>query len=186
MAVPALDFQLDLEADEPFADRLDAEILYRVVERALVAEGIAGSVEITLVITDDDEIRALNDAHRGIDEPTDVLSFPLEDSPLADTPLGNSPLEDSSRAGDFAESPGVPAFVSPPELARHLGDIVISFPRAEAQALEYGHSLRRELAYLTVHGCLHLLGYDHDDEAEREVMRGKEEAALAEVSREGG
>ncbi len=165
MAAPGIDLQLDLEADASYADLLDADLLFRVVERALVAEGIGGAVEITLVVTDDEEIRALNDAHRGIDEPTDVLSFPLEDSPLG--------------GGKAA------VFVTPPDVARHLGDVVISYPRAEAQAREYGHSIRRELAYLMAHGCLHLLGYDHEDEAEREVMRAKEEAALMEVPREG-
>ena len=158
MATSGIDLQLDLQADEAYADQLDADLLFRVVERALAAEGIVGAAEITLVITDDEEIRALNDAHRGIDEPTDVLSFPLEESPLG--------------GGDAS------VFVTPPEVVRHLGDIVISYPRAEAQAREYGHSIRRELAYLTVHGCLHLLGYDHEDEADREAMRVREEAAL--------
>jgi len=168
VTAPGIELQLDLEADEPFADQIDGELLFRVVERALLAEGIAGAVAITLVITDDEEIRALNDAHRGIDEPTDVLSFPLEDSPL----------------GPPSGAASSPAFVTPPEVARHLGDVVISYPRAEAQAREYGHSIRRELAYLTVHGCLHLLGYDHESEAEREAMREREEAALAEIPRE--
>jgi probable rRNA maturation factor len=174
MSMPALELQLDLEADEPFAGQLDGELLFRAVERALVAEGIAGAVTITLVVTDDEEIRELNDAHRGIDEPTDVLSFPLEDSPLGGP----------SHGGESPASPDVPGFVTPPGTVRHLGDVVLSFPRAEAQAREYGHSLRRELAYLTVHGCLHLLGYDHEDEAERAAMRSREEAALAEVPRE--
>ncbi len=165
MATSGIDLQLDLQADEAYADQLDADLLFRVVERALAAEGIVGAAEITLVITDDEEIRALNDAHRGIDEPTDVLSFPLEESPLG--------------GGDAS------VFVTPPEVVRHLGDIVISYPRAEAQAREYGHSIRRELAYLTVHGCLHLLGYDHEDEADREAMRVREEAALLEIPREG-
>jgi probable rRNA maturation factor len=165
VSTPAIDLQLDLEADEPFADQLDSNLLFRVVERALLAEGIAGTVGITLVITDDEEIRDLNDAHRGVDEPTDVLSFPLEASPLG---------------GGTSDG-----FVTPPDLARHLGDVVISYPRAEAQAREYGHSIRRELAYLTVHGCLHLLGYDHEDEADREAMRSREEAALVEIPREG-
>lgn len=166
MATPGIDLQLDLQADAAYADLLDADLLFRVVERALLSEGIVGAVEITLVITDDEEIRALNDAHRGIDEPTDVLSFPLEDSPLG--------------------GPGAASntFVTPPDLARHLGDVVISYPRAEAQAREYGHSIRRELAYLTVHGCLHLLGYDHEDGADREAMRVREEAALVEIPRE--
>ena len=155
-----LSLTLDLEVDEPFAERVDGDLLRDVVSRALVAEGIGGEVGITLVVTDDEEIQAINAAQRGIDQPTDVLSFPLEGP------------------DDVASG-----FVTPPGEPRRLGDIVISFPRAEAQAGDYGHSLRRELAYLTVHGTLHLLGYDHEDEAEREVMRAREEAALAEIPR---
>jgi probable rRNA maturation factor len=165
-AKPSLDLQLDLEIDEPFVDLVDTSLLYRAVERALLVEGIADAVEITLVVTDDEEIRSLNDAHRGIDEATDVLSFPLESAPLDE------------------DSPAGPLFITPPGAIRHLGDVVVSLPRAEMQARDYGHSLRRELAYLTVHGCLHLLGYDHESESEREEMRGKEEAALVEVPRE--
>ena len=155
-----LNLTLDLEIDEPFADRVDGGLLRDVVTRALAAEGIGGEVGITLVITDDEEIQAINSAQRGIDQPTDVLSFPLEGP-------------DDAGSG----------FVTPPGEPRQLGDIVISFLRAEAQAGEYGHSLRRELAYLAVHGTLHLLGYDHEDEVEREVMRAREEAALAEIPR---
>ena len=159
MAEP-LNLTLDVEVDEQFVDRVDADLLREVIARALDAEGVVGAVEITLVITDDEEIQAINAAQRGIDRPTDVLSFPLE-----------SP-------GDAAGG-----FVTPPGQPRHLGDIVVSFPRAEAQAAEYGHSLRRELAYLAVHGALHVVGFDHETEAERLEMRDREEAALVDVPR---
>lgn len=154
-----LHLSLNLEIDKPYVGQIDEALLRRVIERALAAEGVGGRVEITLVVTDDEEIRQLNAQFRGIDETTDVLSFPLE-----------------SASG--------PAFIAPPGQPRHLGDIAISYPRALAQAAEYGHSPRRELAYLAVHGTLHLLGYDHEVEAERVVMRQKEEAALAEVPRD--
>lgn len=154
-----MQLRLNVEIDAPYAGKVDEALLRRVIERALAAEGVQGPVEITLVVTDDEEVRHLNAHYRGIDQTTDVLSFPLE-------------------------APGGPTFVTPPGQPRHLGDVVISFPRAAEQAAEYGHSLRRELAYLAVHGTLHLLGYEHEEvEAEREAMRRKEEAALAEVPR---
>ena len=156
--ISPLELHLNVEVDEPFPPQVDQGLLWRAVERALAGEAVGGPVEITLVVTDDEEIRRLNAAYRGVDQPTDVLSFPLE-------------------------TPGGPAFVTPPGQPRHLGDVVISFPRALEQAREYGHSLRRELAYLAVHGTLHLLGYGHVTEAEREAMRAKEEAALIEVPR---
>lgn len=157
--IAGFDLRLNVEVDAPFDAEVDEALLRLVVERSLAAEQIAGSVEVTLVITDDEEVRHLNAAYRGIDETTDVLSFPLE-------------------------AANGPAFVTPPGEPRHLGDVVVSYPRAERQAAEYGHSVRRELAYLVVHGTLHLLGYDHEAEAEREVMRAKEEAALADVPRD--
>jgi probable rRNA maturation factor len=95
----------------------------------------------------------LNRAHRQIDRATDVLSFPLQ------------PVE----SGDFVLPPGAPL---------HLGDVVVSYPRAVAQADEYGHSVPRELAYLVAHGVLHILGYDHEDAADQRRMRQREEEVL--------
>jgi probable rRNA maturation factor len=103
-----------------------------------------------LHLVGDDTIRELNATHRAKDSATDVLSFPLEDR----------------------------AFVLPPGEPLALGDVVVSYPRAAAQAEEYGHSIERELAYLVAHGVLHVLGYDHEVESEQQVMRQKEEAAL--------
>jgi probable rRNA maturation factor len=109
-------------------------------------------VVLSLHLVDDATIRALNAEHRAIDAVTDVLSFPLQ----AETP-------------DFVLPPGEPI---------SLGDVVICYPRAAAQADEYGHSIEREVAYLVAHGVLHILGYDHEEAAEREQMRQKEEEAL--------
>ena len=108
---------------------------------------------INLHLFTDQAIRTLNAEHRGKDVPTDVLSFPLF-------------VRD---AESFATPPGQPM---------HLGDVVISHPRALEQAYEFGHSVDREIAYLVAHGVLHLLGYDHEEDADREHMRAKEEAAL--------
>lgn len=101
-----------------------------VVEAILAAEGRTG-VEVSVHLGDDALLWDLNRTYRGIDRPTDVLSFSAEGEPI----------------------PGDCAF---------LGDIVISLERAEAQAEEYGHTLRRELCFLAAHATLHLLGYDHD------------------------
>jgi probable rRNA maturation factor len=109
---------------------------------------------ISLHLVGDDSIRALNSEHRGLDAHTDVLSFPLHD-------------------------PNGMRFVLPPDQPAHLGDVVVSYPRAVEQAGEFGHSVDRELGYLVAHGVLHVLGYDHEQPDERRVMRQKEEEALA-------
>lgn len=101
-------------------------------------------------------MRDLNRTQRGLDEPTDVLSFPLRD------PTGLR-------------------FVLPPDQPIHLGDVVVSYPRALQQAHESGHSLQRELSYLVAHGVLHLLGYDHEVESDRKRMREREERALTTI-----
>ncbi|MBX5490316.1 MAG: rRNA maturation RNase YbeY [Chloroflexi bacterium] len=136
----------------------DAALVERAVQAALAAEGRAMGHEVDVRITDDMGIQAVNRALRGVDAPTDVLSFPLE--------------------GPAASGAAVP-FVRPPRARVHLGDIVLSWPRAVAQAAEYGHSVQREAAYLAVHGLLHLLGYDHEQPTDAAAMRAREEAILA-------
>ncbi len=122
--------------------------------RSLVESELGRSdYHLTLHLVSDDTIRALNREHRAKDVHTDVLSFPLRES------------------GDMA-------FVLPPGEPIHLGDVVVSYPRAVEQAEQFGHSAQRELAYLVAHGVLHLLGYDHEEEADRLLMRRKEEEAL--------
>ncbi|HZU07861.1 MAG TPA: rRNA maturation RNase YbeY [Chloroflexota bacterium] len=130
----------------------------RVLAAALAAEGRVHGYAVDVRITDDAGIQALNRAHRGVDAPTDVLSFPLQ---------------------PFAQGAPVPErFAQPAGMPVHLGDIVLSWPRAVAQAAEYGHPVEREAAYLLVHGLLHLLGYDHEAPADAQVMRAREEAVL--------
>ena len=111
-----------------------------------------GSCEVSVTLTDNGHIRELNRDYRGIDRPTDVLSFALRESEEPET-LGESGAE-------------------------ALGDIVISLERASEQADEYGHSIRREVAFLTVHGMLHLLGYDHTLEEEREEMEREQRIVM--------
>lgn len=119
-------------------------LVRRAIEETLAYEGYKNNAEISVTFTDNEGIRKLNNEFRGIDKPTDVLSFPLTDY----------------------ESSGEP-FVD--ELDGSLGDIVISLERAKEQADEFGHSFERETAFLTVHSMLHLLGYDHVNGEEEEL-----------------
>jgi len=135
--------------------QFDVEPFLPLIERAfkevLALEGRDPGVELSLTFVNDEQIRELNRDYRGKDSATDVLSFPQDD-------------------GDgFVSVPGMPVM---------LGDIVISLPRAQEQAASFGHSLEREVVYLAVHGMLHLLGYDHEDEEGRSQMRQREEAVM--------
>ncbi len=129
---------------------ISEEALRGIVEHALHHEGAEGGV--TLVLTDDEGIRSLNRDFRGVDAPTDVLAF-----------------------GAQEEAAG---FVAAPGMEGYLGDVIVSYPRAVAQAAEQGHSVAEELALLIVHGVLHLLGYDHGTEAEKATMWARQEAIL--------
>lgn len=159
MADVALAFTGDQALDR------DARALLRfVAAQCIYNEGIVLPCAVDVLITDDDGIRSVNRAHRGVDRATDVLSFPLGAFSPGNT--AGSQQKRLRRLWDDAAR------------ACMLGDIVISLERAVAQAAEYGHDLRRELAYLTVHGLLHLLGYDHMNNADKERMRAMEERAL--------
>ena len=129
-------------------------LVRRAVEATLDYEGYRNNAEVSVTFTDNEKIQKINNEFRGIDKPTDVLSFPLTDYEGADTP--------------FAD-----------ELDGSLGDIVISLERAKEQADEFGHSFDREIAFLTVHSMLHLLGYDHvNSEAEELDMRRRQSDVL--------
>lgn len=145
-------------ADETGAAATHAPLLRTLAQRAVSTEGLDGAYHVTIVVVSDQRIRELNRTHRGIDAVTDVLSFPLLD-------------------GDGA------AFVLPPGLPTHLGDVVVALDQARRQAEEYGHSFERELAYLTGHGLLHLLGYDHEDDEATVHMRAREEEILPDLPR---
>ena len=141
-----------------------ASIISKCVEATLKAENIPVTCEINVLVTNDKGIHAINLASRNIDKPTDVLSFPM-----FQLEAGNPP-EDWEEYMDF-ETDMCP-----------LGDICISLERAVAQAKEYGHSVKREVGYLTIHSMLHLLGYDHMDEGEqKKQMRAREEAIAATI-----
>lgn len=127
------------------------------IKKSLDFMELGDSFEISVMFVDDEEIRTLNNLHRNIDRSTDVLSFPMLEYD-----------EDGKIIEEYAD------FNKNGELL--LGDIVISLEHAEAQAEEYGHSLLREIGFLTVHSMLHLFGYDHmTDEDEREMFSYQEE-----------
>ncbi len=152
---------IDSELEEDTAEV--AALLEKVIPAVLAAEGVEVPCEVDVLFTDDDGIHAINLEQRGVDRPTDVLSFPMFE--LAP---GEHPSEEDADPGTGL----VP-----------LGDMVLSLERARAQAEEYGHSPRRETAYLAVHSVLHLLGYDHmDDGPMKARMRAREEAILGELN----
>lgn len=133
------------------------ELIERVIMEAANAEGINdGEVVITLV--NDDTIHNLNRDYRGVDRPTDVLSFAMNEASDDELEIF---FEDENE-----------------EYPNMLGDIIISIPRTIEQAEEYGHSFERELGFLTVHGFLHLLGFDHDNAEDEKTMFDKQERVL--------
>lgn len=127
--------------------------------------------EVALSFVDDETIHELNKQYRGIDRPTDVLSFAMHESG-EDEPEIFFDEEDMEEVDGEMDGEGENDFPDP------LGDIVISIPRAIAQSQEYGHSVEREIGFLFVHGFLHLLGYDHEDEQAEQEMFAKQELVL--------
>ncbi len=150
--------ELNLEIDNRSEIELDAAVYEKVEEYILITlqqENVLVPCEISFSMVVPEEIKELNAEYRGIDKETDVLSFPMLEFP-----------EDEDM---ITYETGIPVM---------LGDIVISTTRAAEQAKEYGHSLEREICYLSVHSVLHLLGYDHMEEDEKRVMRAREKAIM--------
>lgn len=131
---------------------INQELINSVIAESLKYEGISDNCEISVTIVDNKEIHSINLKHRGIDRPTDVLSFPLIDFDKETLP------DDGTKI--------------------YLGDIIISIEKAAEQAKEYGHSLEREIGFLTAHSMLHLLGYDHITSEEEKIMFKKQEEIL--------
>lgn len=153
------------EREGAIEDTETQRLMQRVMEQVLTGDGIEMEVVVGVTFATPDRIREINNAFRQVDSVTDVLSFPMIEGMLAQaTP--------SSLLG----------CVDPQSGALELGDLVICVRRAQEQAQEYGHSVRRELGYLAAHGMLHLLGYDHETDEERAQMRKREEDALAKLS----
>ena len=147
------------------------DIAVRVIMQALEQEGCPYEAEVNLTLTDDDGIRRINGEMRSLDRSTDVLSFPMVDF---DAPGDFSMLEAMEAEEDF-ETFADDVF-NPDSGELMIGDIVISVDHCLKQAEEYGHSLRREYAFLIAHSMLHLMGYDHmHDEEAAEMERRQEE-----------
>ena len=136
-----------------------AGLIKKAVNMALEAEGVDVPCIISVMLTDDEGIHQVNREFRGVDRPTDVLSFPMNE-----LVPGEFDAEECERDMDSGSV--------------LLGDMMISVPRCEAQGEEFGHGYRRELMYLTVHSVLHLLGYDHVDEGEMKAQMRKREKAI--------
>jgi len=141
-----------VEVDEIYAAEVDAADLSRAITATLLAEERLEG-EATLLVTTDEEVAAYNQQYRGVEGPTDVLSF-------------------------AAQEP-TPGFISAPEMANYLGDIVVALPFTRRQAAALGRPLADELRLLAVHGTLHLLGYDHAEPDEEAAMWARQDAILA-------
>lgn len=158
--------KINLTCDHFSLKRFAAERIIRTcIAGALKEEGVTIGCEINVLITNDKGIRAINCASRNIDKATDVLSFPMFELTPGQLPQ------------DWID------YLDPDTQLCPLGDMAISLERACAQAKEYGHSVRREIGYLTIHSVLHLLGYDHIDEGEqKKAMRAREEQIAATIT----
>jgi probable rRNA maturation factor len=153
--------EINVLFDEGVAAEVEPSWLESMARRVLAAEKVADEAELSLVITGQEKIRQLNRDYRSLDEPTDVLAF---------------------ASGEQAA--GAPAFVPPPDGVLHLGEVIISYPQAQLQAAEHGHTVNKELSILLIHGLLHLLGYDHETDAEEAGMQVREKELLSLI--EGG
>jgi len=138
--------QIDLIDETKQLSETDIDLIEKLLNFAAEEEDIENGTELSVMIVSNDEIRKINKEYRGKDYATDVISFAMEE-------LGE----------DEPEIKGA-------EMPRMLGDIIISFEKAHEQANDYGHSFSRELGFLTIHGFLHLLGYDHIEEEDEKMM----------------
>lgn len=147
--------QIHIRTRRPFGKYVNLRLLREAARQTLAHENAPSNAELTLLITNDREIHELNYHFRGVDAPTDVLSF------------GEASAEN---AGD--------PLVTTPEGAPYLGDVVISYPRAREQAASGGHAVQDEICLLVVHGVLHLLGHDHARRTDKKKMWAAQQAIL--------
>ena len=147
--------EIEIFVEDEFCGLMDEGWARRIAQTVLRAEGVAPPYEVSLVFTDSETVKQLNRDYRGVDEPTDVLAFYM---------LPQKEVDDS--------------FALPPDGVTRLGEVIISYPQAVAQAKKQGHSPERELALLIIHGILHLLGYDHEEPEGESKMRGRERELL--------
>ena len=146
-------YAVEVRVEKPFNTQVctEPEAIRQAAERTLRLLGVVEPCELVVLVTDDETVRKLNQRHRGVDAPTDVLAFP------------------NVAGGPFVDAPGLP---------RYLGDVIVSLPRARAQAIEAAGDVCGELQLLVVHGILHLLGYDHQTETGRASMWRAQQTVL--------
>ncbi len=149
-----MSWNIDITVDEPFHNRVDEAWLTMVIENVLRFEEVDITCEMSLLITGDETMHDLNLTYREIDKTTDVLAFAFQ--------------EDEE-------------FQFSPDCLKQLGEVVVSWPQAEKQALEHGHSPEKEIAVLTTHGVLHLLGYDHESLEEDAEMSARETEIVSSI-----
>lgn len=147
--------EIEVSVEEKFRGLVNEDWVRRIAQQVLEAEGVVSPYEVSLVFTDSETVQRLNRDYRGVDESTDVLAFYMLPQHGADAD-----------------------FVSPPDDITHLGEVIISYPKAEEQAKEQGHSTEQELTLLIIHGILHLLGYDHEKPEEEAKMKAREKELL--------
>ena len=159
--------RVDIAVAPPFRGLVSRTWLRRVALRTLDMACPGQACQVGLALTDDDTVRALNRRYRGMDETTDVLSF---------APGNPGPWEGAESAPpDRGVQEG---FVLPPGEQQPLGEVVVSYSQAEHQACSVGHPVERELALLVIHGLLHLVGYEHSEDDEKDAMKELEERIL--------
>jgi probable rRNA maturation factor len=147
--------QVGIHVEDKFRASVDRGWVRNMVRQVLEAEAATSPYEVGLVFTDSETVQRLNRDYRGVNEPTDVLAF----------------YQLPQKGTEFS-------FAVPPDGVTRLGEVIISYPQAVAQAREQGHSNERELALLIIHGILHLLGYDHEKPEAEHKMRKRERELL--------
>ena len=159
--------EINVLINKDYTEHLKVSWLRSIVGQVLLAQNTGPKVELGLVITNQEMILQLNRSYRSQDRPTDVLSFSLLPEPLTTGTKGS-----------------LTPFVPPPDGVLHLGEVIISYPQAVIQAEEHRHSVTREIAILIIHGILHILGYDHNEDELEKQMKSREAAILESIEGE--
>ncbi|MGN0408005.1 MAG: rRNA maturation RNase YbeY [Bacteroides sp.] len=160
---------IDNETDIKITPEIpEEEIIRSVIEEAVNFEKCPYEVEVNVILTDNVSIHEINREYRDVDAPTDVLSFPMIEY---DTPAGF----------DIIEAADIEDYFEPDTGELILGDIIVSVEKVMEQADKYGHSVKRELAFLVAHSMLHLFGYDHMEPDEAKVMEDKQNQILLNI-----
>jgi len=152
--------EIEVSIKEDFRELVNEDNIRRIVQQVLELEKTPPPCEMSIVFTDNKTIHRLNRDYRRIDRPTDVLSFCM----AAEEEKGSFP------------------FILPPDDITRLGEVIISYPQAEAQAAEQGLPIDKELTLLLIHGILHLLGYDHEGTTDEAKMQAREKQLMHDIN----